>query len=118
MRSVSLSSVAACPVNAPAAIPVDGYQRSRNDVKILHKDGRHEVFGKTARYRLLKGEVARLVTGTGGGYGPPSGRPPEKVAADVRNGYLTTAQAEREYGVRVDPKTFAVLEVSRERTRP
>src|SRR5205807_10289916 len=76
--------------------------------------GREEVFGKTARYRLRKGEVARLVTGTGGGYGSPAARPPALVAEDVRRGYITIEQAEQDYGVRVDAKTFAVLEVTRE----
>ena len=91
-----------------------GHLGSRNYVKILHADGREEVFGKTARYRLRKGEVARLVTGTGGGYGSPAARPPALVAEDVRHGYITIEQAEQDYGVRVDPKTFAVLEVTRE----
>lgn len=93
-----------------------GQMGSRNYVKILHVDGREEIFGKTARYRLLKGEVARLITGTGGGYGPPSARPPEKIAEDVRNGYITVAQAKQDYGVTVDPKTFA-LEGTREPVR-
>lgn len=92
-----------------------GQPGSRNYVKILHNDGREEVFGKTARYRLARGEVARLVTGTGGGYGPPFGRPPEKVEEDVRNGLITFEQAEQDYGVRIDPATFAVLGTSRER---
>ena len=91
-----------------------GHLGSRNYVKILHADGREEVFGKTARYRLRKGEVARLVTGTGGGYGSPAARPPALVAEDVRHGYITIEQAQQDYGVRVDPKTFAVLEVTRE----
>lgn len=91
-----------------------GQPGSRNHVKILHADGREVVFGKTARYRLAKGEVARLVTGTGGGYGPPSARPPQQVATDVRNDYITVEQAERDYGVRVDPQAFTVLGVTRE----
>ncbi len=91
-----------------------GQQGSRNYVQILHRDGRETVFGKTARYRLLRGEVARLVTGTGGGWGPPLARAPARVADDVRNGYITAEQAERTYGVRVDPETFAVAEVTRE----
>jgi N-methylhydantoinase B/oxoprolinase/acetone carboxylase alpha subunit len=30
-----------------------------------------------------------------GGYGPPGERAPERVAADVANGYLTAEQAKR-----------------------
>src|SRR5439155_164512 len=35
-------------------------------------------------------------------------------AGAFRDGYITIEQAEQDYGVRVDPKTFAVLEVTRE----
>lgn len=44
-----------------------------------------------------KGEVIRLFTGTGGGFGKPSLRPDEKIAADIKNGYVTAAQAQRDY---------------------
>lgn len=77
-----------------------GREGSRNYVKILHKDGREVVFGKCARYRLEKGEVARLVTATGGGYGDPRERDPEKISEDLRNGYITPEQAEQDYGTK------------------
>jgi N-methylhydantoinase B len=95
---------------------VDGGQEgSRNEVRFLHADGREVVVGKSARYRLEKGEVARLVTGTGGGWGPPLDRPVEAVVEDVRDGYVTVEQAERDYGVVVDSQTFTVVAVSKER---
>ena len=53
-------------------------------------------------------DVVRMVTATGGGYGDPFKRPPEKVAMDVKNEYITVAQAAEDYGVLVDPETFAV----------
>jgi N-methylhydantoinase B len=34
----------------------------------------------------------------GGGYGDPSERAPERIAADVRHGYVSAAAAERQYG--------------------
>lgn len=80
-----------------------GRQGSRNYVKLLFKDGREPVVvGKTARYHLKQGEVARLVTGTGGGYGSPSERPLEEVESDLKNGYLAPGEAEKEYGVVLD----------------
>ena len=91
-----------------------GRQGTANCVQILHEDGRREVFGKTARYRLKKGEVARLVTGTGGGWGDPSERSVERVVDDVRNGYVSVEQAERDYGVVLDRQTLEVLSVERE----
>lgn len=50
---------------------------------------------------LSKGDVFRHVTGGGGGFGAPGERDPALVALDVRNGKLSPAYAEQEYGVRV-----------------
>jgi N-methylhydantoinase B len=83
-----------------------GREGTPNYVEIIREHGRTERFGKTARYRLRRGEVARLVTGTGGGWGDPTRRPLEKVLEDVRGGYLTSEQAERDYGVAIDPETL------------
>jgi len=86
-----------------------GRQGSRNYTQIIFADGRQpDVFGKTAQYPLKKGDVARLVTATGGGYGDPLQRPVEKVQADVKNGYITLEQAERDYGVLLNPDTLQV----------
>ncbi len=93
-----------------------GFPGSRNEVRIFHADGREVVLGKCARYRLRKGEVARLVTGTGGGWGSPLDRPVERVVEDVRDGYVTVAQAARDYGVLVDEATLELKGLSAERT--
>jgi len=90
-----------------------GHPGSRNEVRIFHEDGREVVLGKCARYRLKKGEVARLVTGTGGGFGDPLQRPVEEVIEDVKDGYITLAQAERDYGVVLDPDTLTVVRLER-----
>jgi N-methylhydantoinase B len=82
---------------------------SKNYTKILFADGRDpDVFGKTAQYHLKKGDVARLITGTGGGYGNPFERSPEEVQSDVKNGYVTVAQADKEYGVVLNPDTLEI----------
>lgn len=86
-----------------------GQPGSRNYTKIIFADGREpDIFGKTARYHLKKGDVARLITGTGGGYGNPLERPVEEVQSDVKNGYITLEMAERDYGVVLNPATLAV----------
>jgi N-methylhydantoinase B len=90
-----------------------GHPGSPNEVRIFHQDGREIVLGKCARYRLAKGEVARLVTGTGGGWGPPHERPVEEVIDDVRDGYVSLAHAERDYGVVLDPDTLQVVRLER-----
>jgi N-methylhydantoinase B len=90
-----------------------GHPGSRNEVRIFRRDGEEVVLGKCARYRLAKGEVARLVTGTGGGWGPPHERPVEEVIEDVRDGYVTLEHAERDYGVVLDPDTLDVVRLER-----
>lgn len=90
-----------------------GHTGSRNEVRIFHRDGREVVLGKCARYRLEKGEVARLITGTGGGWGPPRERPVEEVIGDVSDEYVTLAHAERDYGVVLDPDTLQVVRLER-----
>ena len=48
---------------------------------------------------VLEGERIVSVSTGGGGYGPPTERPPEKVAADVREGWISPARAASIYGV-------------------
>ncbi|MBX5456620.1 MAG: hydantoinase B/oxoprolinase family protein [Thermogemmatispora sp.] len=92
-----------------------GQNGSRNEVRIRHEDGREVVLGKCARYPLKRGEVARLVTGTGGGWGSPLERPVEAVIEDVRDGYISREQAWQDYGVELDPATLSVVRLSPER---
>lgn len=86
-----------------------GQDGSYNYFTFLRADGTVEgPMGITARTILNKNDVARMVTCTGGGYGSPKKRHPDRVANDVKNGYISFAQAEVDYGVVVDPETFAV----------
>ena len=52
-----------------------------------------------ADYPLKEGDVFRLDSPGGGGYGDPLARPAERVLADVREGYLSAEAAARDYGV-------------------
>ncbi len=60
-----------------------------NLVRILHRDGRRVEFGKCARYPLVRDDVARLMTGSGGGWGDPARRDPRRIEDDARNGMIT-----------------------------
>lgn len=55
-----------------------------------------------ADYPLRKDDVFRLDTPGGGGYGDPLRRPPERVLADVREGYVSVEAARDLYGVVVE----------------
>jgi N-methylhydantoinase B len=48
---------------------------------------------------IRRGDVVRIETGGGGGWGHPFDREPGRVLADVRGGFVTAAVAEAEYGV-------------------
>ena len=61
-----------------------GRDGSPNAVQLRFADGREPVtVGKTARYPLHKGDVARLITGSGGGWGDPRERPRDLVRAGL-----------------------------------
>jgi len=47
---------------------------------------------------LQRGDIATVASAGSGGYGPPDRRDRGAVEADVRNGYVTPAQARRAYG--------------------
>jgi N-methylhydantoinase B len=91
-----------------------GRDGTTNRIEILSGEG--DVLdrrGKTARHPLANGQVLRLVTGTGGGYGSPRDRPLASVAADVADGYITAAEAREAYGVVVDDRTLEVRSLER-----
>jgi N-methylhydantoinase B len=94
----------------------DGKDGSPNEVYIEKANGEVDgPFGIYPRYPLNNGDVVKLVTATGGGYGDPFKRPGDKVAKDVKNGYITAAQAEENYGVIVNEKTYAVEGLTEQR---
>lgn len=95
-----------------------GYDGSPNAAAVLPAgaDAPAVWRGKLARYPLRKGDLVRLITGTGGGYGDPMDRPVEAVLEDLRNKLVTLDEAEERYGVSFEPRTLEIIE-SRERKR-
>jgi N-methylhydantoinase B len=61
-------------------------------------DGR-EMEGLVDDQPVRAGEVIRIRTTGGGGWGDPLDRAPEKVGADVRDGKVTPGAARDHYGV-------------------
>ncbi len=57
------------------------------------------MVSKITDISIGQGQRVRLETPGGGGYGDPLTRDPQRVARDVRLGYVTPALALREYGV-------------------
>ncbi|MEF9945786.1 MAG: hydantoinase B/oxoprolinase family protein [Lachnospiraceae bacterium] len=93
----------------PAWGAAGGQDGSYNYFEFHHTDGTVEgPMGIVARKVMNRGDVAYMVTCSGGGYGEPLKREPKKVAWDVKNEYITVAQAKEDYGVLIDPQTFEV----------
>jgi N-methylhydantoinase B len=78
-----------------------GRPGSVNYVEVVRADGHREPpFGKAARFPLRRGDLVRLVTGTGGGYGDPSEREPARVREDLRAGLVSAREATETYQMR------------------
>ena len=59
-------------------------------------------------HRMLPGDIFRLVSAGGGGYGNPMERDPELVLFDVHEGKVSVDAAQREYGVVIDPGKLTI----------
>ncbi len=84
---------------APAGV-LGGHAAQRNRF-LYPKDGKAAepaMVSKLHDAKLRKGERIRLETPGGGGYGPPAERVPERIAEDLRLGYVTESGLERDYG--------------------
>ena len=55
---------------------------------------------KVAGKAIAKGDVFRLVTAGGGGYGEPAKRAEEAIREDIENGYVSRQAASAHYGVK------------------
>jgi N-methylhydantoinase B len=78
-----------------------GHDGLTNHATVIRRDGSEEVYGKVSDVRVQRGELVRLVTATGGGWGAPRGRARARVLADLRDGFITPAIAREVYGVTV-----------------
>ena len=67
--------------------------------------------GKLTRYPLCKGDLVRIITGSGGGRGDPLLRPVAAVRADLLSGLVTPQQAAGQYGLRFNPDTLELVQV-------
>jgi N-methylhydantoinase B len=75
-----------------------GHDGSANYIEVFRKlssTGEREIYGKTTQLRLEAGDVVRLVTATGGGWGNPLARSDKDLAADLKDGFVTPSQVSR-----------------------
>ena len=74
-----------------------GQPGSPNHVLIRRAGGETERYAVTSGLTLNTDDVIQVMTGTGAGWGNPMDRPLEEVKEDLKNGYVTPEQADRDY---------------------
>lgn len=78
-------------------------------------DGEHSppLASKGTDIRIRPGQRVRIEAPGGGGFGDPFTRPPEKVARDVRLGFVSREAARTLYGVEIDAEGHVDLKATR-----
>jgi N-methylhydantoinase B len=69
------------------------------ETKAPDPDGEFYYFARQPIWRTRAGAMTRYMTNGGGGWGDVLARDPERVLADVRNGYASLEHAREAYGV-------------------
>jgi N-methylhydantoinase B len=78
-------------------------------IELQYPDGRvYRTTTKDLVEEVPEGTIYYQEAGGGGGYGSPKKRPIDLVQKDVRNGIISVKSAREDYGVVIDPVTFAV----------
>jgi N-methylhydantoinase B len=75
-----------------------GHEAQGGHVEFVRADGTTEILFKGTRSANV-GDKICVYAGGGGGFGPPKLRDANRVAYDVREGYISRAAAVSQYGV-------------------
>lgn len=76
-----------------------GGSGTANVLQIAPADrGAPQSHGRVAHIDLATGDILRVVTGGGGGWGDARDRETFKIEQDLQDGFLTEADASRLYG--------------------
>ena len=67
--------------------------------------------------KVQRGDLLRLITCGGGGWGDPFTRDPKLVQQDVARGFVSARGALTDYGVRLDPLTLEIDKAGTEELR-
>jgi N-methylhydantoinase B len=79
-----------------------GLEGAPNYAEVIRADGSREEYAVVTALDVNEGDVIRIHTGSGGGYGDPRRRKRERVLEDLRNELITPECAREVYGVQVD----------------
>lgn len=72
---------------------------TQSHARLRRADGSVTTLGQINVLEVGPGDLLEMATPCGAGYGDPLERPNEAVEADVRDGFVTAAAAEQQYGV-------------------
>jgi N-methylhydantoinase B len=78
-----------------------GHEGSRNYVELIRRDGSREQHAIATALELNEGDLIRIHTANGGGYGDPRRRLRAKVREDLRDGLITETEAVDTYSLGV-----------------
>lgn len=93
-----------------------GHEGSTNHFEFVTAEGTTRR-GRVTRQELEPGDLVRIVTATGGGYGDPREREVGRVLDDVLDGYVDINTARDVYGVVIDPGRMVVDAEATQRIR-
>jgi N-methylhydantoinase B len=79
-----------------------GLEGSKNYVEVFRTDGTREEYAVVTALEVNEGDVIRIHTGSGGGYGDPKRRDRDRLLEDVKNGFVSEEQAVAVYGLAGD----------------
>ncbi|TWB58139.1 N-methylhydantoinase B [Rhizobium sp. ERR 922] len=75
-----------------------GKSGSINLLQLKESGGKVRNFGREPHIALKRGDLVRIITGGGGGWGDPRARERAQVRRDVEDGYITSEVARSLYG--------------------
>jgi N-methylhydantoinase B len=75
-----------------------GHEGSPNVAEVIRADGSREEYAVVTGLTVNTGDVIRIRTGNGAGYGDPAQRDAADVAEDIKNGLISAERARAVYG--------------------
>lgn len=89
-----------------------GHAAPKHQLYLRKRSGETVDVDAESFYHLDQGDVFEIYQSGGGGYGDPRERDITLVRDDVHNGIVSVAQARTQYGVVIDPLSFAIDETA------
>ncbi|SEL33654.1 N-methylhydantoinase B [Colwellia chukchiensis] len=75
----------------------DGEAGTFNRIEVLRTDGSTERHAMATEVKTNTGDIVRVITANGGGFGDPKQRDPKAIADDLKNGYVSLDYAKSVY---------------------